>query len=237
MWAGCRTNGVIGGINVGDPVTQRFVHSVFQRAVALLDRAHFGAQQLHPEHIGFLALDIFSAHIDDAFHTKARAHGSHSNTVLPRTCLGNNALLAHPARQQNLAQAIVDLMRAGVIQFIAFEVNLRAAKVTRQPLGEIKRARSACIVRIERDELSLKFWIGLGFCVGFLDLQNQRHQGLGDIAPTKNAKMAVLVGTSAKRIGRLDESHKSARGVRVKVKSRADLYSPHPLNPSAEKCR
>ena len=34
--------------------------------------------------------------------------------------------LAHTHSQQNLANAVVDLMRAGVVQFITFEPDLRA---------------------------------------------------------------------------------------------------------------
>jgi hypothetical protein len=41
--------------------------------------------------------------------------------------LGNDAFLAHALRQENLAEHVVHLVRAGVIELLAFEINLRAA--------------------------------------------------------------------------------------------------------------
>jgi len=47
--------------------------------------------------------------------------------MLPRTRFGNHAAFAHPQRQQRLAQRVVDLVRACVVQVLALEPNLRAA--------------------------------------------------------------------------------------------------------------
>ena len=60
--------------------------------------------------------------------------------------LGDDAGLAHAPRQQNLAQAIVDLVRAGVIEVFALQINLRAAEMLGQALGEIERAFAADIM-------------------------------------------------------------------------------------------
>ena len=56
--------------------------------------------------------------------------------MLPRAGLRDDALLAHAPRQQPLAQRVVDLVRAGVQQVFALEINLRAAQLLRQPLGK-----------------------------------------------------------------------------------------------------
>jgi hypothetical protein len=63
--------------------------------------------------------------------------------------LGDDARLAHALGQQDLADAIVDLVRAGVIELVALEVDLGAAEMLGQPLGEIQRRRPARIVRVE----------------------------------------------------------------------------------------
>ena len=59
---------------------------------------------------------------------------------------GDDALLAHAAGKQDLAHHIVDLVGARVVEFVALEINFRAAQMFGQALGEIKRARTADIV-------------------------------------------------------------------------------------------
>ncbi len=64
------------------------------------------------------------------------------DAVLAGAGLGDDARLAHALGEQDLAEAIVDLVRAGVVQLLALEIDLRAAEMLGQPLGEIER-RSA----------------------------------------------------------------------------------------------
>ena len=111
--------------------------------------------------------------------------------------LGDDALLAHALGEQDLAKAVVDLVRAGVVQFVALEVDLGAAEVLRQPLGEVKRARPAGIVGMKRRELGMEGRIVLGFVVGRLQLQDQRHQRFGHEASAIEAEMAFVVGAGA----------------------------------------
>ena len=47
--------------------------------------------------------------------------------------------LLHALGQQDLADAVVDLVRAGVVELFALEVDLRAAAVFGQALGEVQR--------------------------------------------------------------------------------------------------
>ena len=54
--------------------------------------------------------------------------------------LGDDARLAHPAGEQDLAEHVVDLVRAGVVELLALEIDLCAAELLRQPFGEIERA-------------------------------------------------------------------------------------------------
>ena len=53
--------------------------------------------------------------------------------------LGDDALLAHAPRQQNLAEHVVHLVRAGVVEVLAFEIDLGA----RRPLLQCSVSRSA----------------------------------------------------------------------------------------------
>jgi hypothetical protein len=56
-------------------------------------------------------------------------------------------------REQRLADAVVDLVRAGVVQILALEPDLRAAELARPALGVVDRRRTADVVL----ELALEF--------------------------------------------------------------------------------
>ena len=148
MRAGGRADHVVGVLDVGDPVAQRLVHRVLQRAGAGRHRNDLGAEQLHAEDVGRLPLDIGRAHVDHAGIAEARSNGGRGNAVLAGAGFGDDAGLAHPLGEQDLTEAIVDLVRAGVVELVALEVDLRAAEMLGQPLGKIERATagrySAC---------------------------------------------------------------------------------------------
>ena len=93
----------------------------------LRHRPHFGAQELHAEHVGPLAADVFLAHVDDAFEAEAGAGRGGGHAVLAGAGLGDDALLAHAARQQGLAERVVDLVGAGVVEVFALQIDLRPA--------------------------------------------------------------------------------------------------------------
>ena len=69
-----------------------------------------GAQQFHAENVGLLPLHVGRAHEDLARQTEARAHGGGRDAVLAGAGLGNDALLAHALGEQDLAEAVVDLV-------------------------------------------------------------------------------------------------------------------------------
>src|SRR5690606_19734956 len=111
--AGYRADDVEGVLDVGDPVAHGLVQGVFQGARAGLDGHHRGAQQLHAVHVGGLAPDVFAAHVDHALHAIAGRHRGGGHAVLAGAGFGDDARLAHVAGQQGLANAVVDLVRAG----------------------------------------------------------------------------------------------------------------------------
>jgi hypothetical protein len=82
----------------------------------------------HPEYVESLPPHILGAHINDAFESRKSANGRCRHAVLSRSCFGDYPLLAHSPRQQNLAQRIVYLVRAGVIEVLALQVYLRSAQ-------------------------------------------------------------------------------------------------------------
>lgn len=112
-------------VHVGDPVAQRFVHRVLQRLRAAFHRDHFRAQQLHAEDVGLLAGHVGRAHVDHAGQAEPGADGGRGDAMLARAGFGNDPRLAHADGEENLADAIVDLVRAGVIEFLALEIDFR----------------------------------------------------------------------------------------------------------------
>ena len=142
MRPGHRADAVEGVADVGHPVAQRLVHRVLQRAAAAGHRHHLGAEQLHAEDVRLLPLDVGRAHEDHAFQPEAGADRRGGDAVLAGAGLGDDPGLAHPPRQQDLPEHVVDLVRAGVVELVALEVDLRAAEPLGQPLGEVERRRA-----------------------------------------------------------------------------------------------
>ena len=58
--------------------------------------------------------------------------------MLSRAGLGDDTVFAHPLREQDLAERIVDFMRAGMEQVFALQVNFRAAEFLGESFGKIK---------------------------------------------------------------------------------------------------
>jgi hypothetical protein len=157
-------------LDMGHPVAQRLVERILQRARPRLDGHHFGAQQLHAEDVGLLALDVDLAHEHDAFQPEAGTRRGGGDAVLAGAGLGDDPVLAHAAREQDLAHDVVDLVGARMVELVALEIDLGPAEVLGQPLGEIERRGPADIVLEERVELLAEGGIGLGRLVGLLQL-------------------------------------------------------------------
>ena len=111
--------------------------------------------------------------------------------------LGDDPGLAHAPGDQDLAQAVVDLVRAGVVQLVALEVDPGAAQVLRQTLGEVQRARPADVVLGEMLELGLEGRVRPRLLVGPLQVEDRRHQRLGDVAAAVHAEVSALVRARA----------------------------------------
>ena len=86
------------------------------------------------------------AHIDHAFKTKLGANCCCGHAVLACACLGNDALFAHTAGEDDLAQYVVDLMRACVVQLVTLEIDFCTAKLFGRAGGVIQRAWAANVM-------------------------------------------------------------------------------------------
>ena len=153
-----RAEDVVGRLDVRDPVAHRLVDRVLERGRARRHAAHLGAERAHPQDVGALALDVLGAHVDDARQVEQRAGGGGRDAVLAGAGLGDDAGLAEPARQQRLAERVVDLVGAGVGEVLALEVEAEA--------GDRGRAGAAVGRACESRRLDAD---GLGQAVGAVE--------------------------------------------------------------------
>src|SRR5262245_51164513 len=114
--------------------------------------------------------------------------------------LGNDARLAHAQSQHDLAQHVVHLVRTGMVQIFPLEVNPCSAAMLGETLREIKRRWTSDIGREMVVHLFLEAGIGLGFRVSLFELENERHERLGDKTAAIDAELPALIGTSAEGI-------------------------------------
>ncbi len=116
---------VVGAPDVGDPVAHGFADGVLQRPASAAHALDTRTQQAHAEDVQPLPPHVLLAHVDHALHAEQGADGRGGDAVLAGAGLGDDALLAHPAGEQHLPEAVVDLVRAGVQQVLALQVNAR----------------------------------------------------------------------------------------------------------------
>ena len=120
--------------------------------------------------------------------SKQRANGGRCHPVLPSARLGDDPLLAHPLRQQSLAQRVVDLVRTRVQQVLALQIDLCPAQFFRQPLGKIERRRTPCKILEQSGQFRLESRIRLRDLIFVLEFQQCSHQRLRHIPPAIDAK-------------------------------------------------
>src|ERR1700745_27759 len=120
-----------------------------------------------------------------------------------------------------------------MVELVALEIDLGAAEMTRQPLGEIERAGPADVMFEIIVELGLKTAVASGGRVGGLDCENERHQCLGDKAPAINAAMAAFVRPASGGVRDL-HPHPSARAAARKARILAGSFSPGRLSTPEE---
>jgi ribosomal protein L32 len=118
--AGDRTDEVVGVRDVGDPVAHRLVHRVLERAGAARHRDDLGAEQAHPGDVERLPAGVLLAHVDGALEAEQRRRGGRRHAVLPAPV--SAITRACPSTgEQRLAEHIVDLVGAGVVEVLALE--------------------------------------------------------------------------------------------------------------------
>ncbi len=138
--ADARADDVVAAADVGHPVADRRRDGLLERSRAGVDGLDARAKQPHPLDVGLLAAHVLGTHVDHAFEVEQRAGRGGGHAVLAGARLGDDPALAHPLGQQRLADRVVDLVRAGVVEVLALEIDLMPGRLA-QARGAIQRRR------------------------------------------------------------------------------------------------
>jgi hypothetical protein len=171
--------------DVADPVADRLGGGVLQGR-------RVGAEQAHAAHVDRLAPHVLGAHVDDAVQAEACAHGGGRHAVLAGAGLGDDPALAHAAGDERLAEGVVQLVRAGVAEVLALEVQPRAAEVLAEPLRGVQRGGAADEGVAVGPQFALEGGVVADLAPGRLQLVERRDQRLGDKAAAVAAEPALL---------------------------------------------
>src|SRR5271163_3180298 len=137
---------IVGAADGCDPVAQRLVHRVFEALAAGFDGGDLRAEEFHPKDVQRLALDVDRAHEDFAFALEQGGHRRRRDAMLTGTGFGADARLVHPDREERLAEGIVHLVRAGVAEVLALQINLRTAELRGQICAQVEGSWAADVL-------------------------------------------------------------------------------------------
>ncbi len=152
-----------------------------------------------------------AAHVHHALHAIAGSNGSRGHAVLAGAGFGDDPRLAHALGQQGLADAVVDLVRAGMVEVFALQVDLRTAEQVGPALGMVDRRRPADKVLQFVLVLRAEGRIGLGGGIGRLQFVERAEQGFGNEDTAVGAEMALGIRKSVRRSGHGNLSANSGR--------------------------
>ena len=115
--------------DVGHPVAHGLIDGIFQCARTRLHAAHLSPQQAHAEDVQLLPAHIFRCPCKPRIAgRRARRRLRVATPCWPAPVSAMMRFLPMRMRQQRLAQAVVDLVRAGVQQVFALEIDLCSAQ-------------------------------------------------------------------------------------------------------------
>ena len=139
---------------------------------------------MHALDIRRLPTHVLGAHEDDALEPEPRAGRGRRDAVLSRARLGDDPLLAEALGQHHLAQRVVDLVRPGVVEILALEIEPLAGCKARR---ERDRRRPPRVGAAEVLHLGEVGRVGEGVGPGCRQLVECRDQSLGDVAAAVRA--------------------------------------------------
>ena len=233
VWPGHRPEEVVGGLHVGDPVTEGLVDGVLQRLGTSGDRDHLSAQEPHPGDVEGLAAGVLAAHVDRAFQPEQGRCGGGGHPVLSGAGLGDDPLLADALGQQGLPEDIIDLVRSGVVEVLALEQDPGATGLGRELRHVGQRGRPAGVVAQQPGQLAGEVRVGL--CGGERRRQvvQRGDQGFGDEPATVATEVPGGVGHGGDGHGGGKRHRRCSRGRGERERTRRRRVQPRHRRPGA----
>ena len=108
--------------------------------------------------------------------------------------LGDDARLAHAPRQQRLPDTVIDLVRAGVVEVLALQIDPGTAGLTCQPFGKGQGGWAAHIVLQVVVKLPLKLRVLTGVFIMFGELPQRVHERFRNEATAIRAEATLSIG-------------------------------------------
>ena len=185
-------NDVMRRVDVGNPVPQGFIQRVFQGLRPGMHRNHASTEQLHPIHIRTLPLDIRLSHINDTLQAQSGGNRRRRHPMLSCARLGNHPGFAHAFGEQRLANGVIDLVCAGVVQVFPLEINLRATKLPGESFREIERRGSTNVISQIPIQFAQEISIGAHPVIQIGEFIEGCGQCLSDKTTTVDAEVTIL---------------------------------------------
>ena len=189
-----RADDVVRIITAAAPFLHRCIHGILQYAGASLDDMYLRPEELHAIDVQRLSFGVDLSHEDLALHTEKRRNGGCCHAVLSRACFCDDACLAHALGKERLPDAVIDLVRARVIQILTLQENARPAQVLFHVQCFIEHRRTTGVVHIEIMQLILEAFIILAFFECFLYSLDFIHQDFRNVLSAKFAKSCIHSG-------------------------------------------
>ena len=151
-----------------------------------------GSQKLHPVDIEGLPLDVMGSHEHLALQSEIGGQSRGRDTVLPRTRLGDHPGLAHPLGEEALADDVVDLVGASVVQVLPFEIDLGTAEILGHPVGVVEHGRPSGVLPVEIVDLPQEVGVLDVPVIRLVELYHRVHQRLRDVlSPVFSVNAAI----------------------------------------------
>src|SRR5450631_3384874 len=174
--------------DVGDPVADRLVGGVLERAGAAVDGDDRGTQEAHAIDVDRLAAHVLTAHVHRAAEAGSSACRGGGHAMLAGAGLRDDPALAHALGEHHLAEGVVDLVGAGVEQVLALQPDLRPAGGGAQSWSVGEGCGAARVLVEQPAPCRLERRVGEGLVHDGLELVERRHHGLGDIGSAIGAE-------------------------------------------------
>nr|DAH99946.1 MAG TPA: hypothetical protein [Caudoviricetes sp.] len=191
-----RTDDIVGVRDVRRPVADRLTRRIFERTRAARHGDDRRPEEAHTEHVEPLTFDVDRAHEDVALHAEECSDRRRRDTVLPRTRLRDNVLLAHTLGEESLSECVVDLVCTRMKEVFTFQIDICLAVVLRQPLGKVEVRRTPRIVAQIAAKLREEILIRTVFQTCRLEFVQRGHCNFGHILPAVVAKSSLLTHIS-----------------------------------------